>query len=113
MVNSPWLRGMKGYSKVLEPEVPLLSVFTLVFTSYTSKSGGKLILGASSRAILPFPDTVTSSEAASCVFRESLLRRACTLNSPTPPPKLSGAPAGRADTCSVEAFVDTRCRVVT
>ena len=104
-MNSPGLRGMNGYSKVLEPLVPLLSAWTVVFTSYTSKSGGKVTLGASTRDTFPLPVTVTISEAASCVFKESLLRRAEMAKSPTPPPKEAGAPAGRAETCRGAAGV--------
>ena len=104
---------MNGYSKVLEPLVPLLSVADVAFTSYTSKSGGKSSFGASTRETLPLPVTVTTSEAASCVFRTSLLSFALTEYSPTAPEKPAGAPPGRADTLTVIAGVDTRCRCVT
>ena len=62
--------------------------------------------------MLPLPETVTSSEAASCVLRESLLRRAVTVYSPTPPLKEAGAPAGSWDTRTETAGVVTRLRMV-
>ena len=97
---------MKGYSKVLVPP------FSVDFTSYTSKSGGKATLGASKRAILPLPEMVTMSDAASWVLRESRVSDAFMENLPTPPPNEAGAPAGRAFTLIVRAEVRTLLRMV-
>ena len=106
MVNSPWLRGMKGYSNCLPPAT------SLVLTSYTSKSGGKETFGASRSVVLPLPVTVIRSEAASWVSRESRVSEAFILNEPTPPPNEAGAPAGSALTCRVTGCVVTRLRMV-
>ena len=103
---------MKGYSKVLLPCVPPAVTFSVTLVSYTSKSGGKAILGASSRDTLPRPDTVTSSEAASWALSESLLRRALRVKFPTPPPKPAGAPPGRPDTRTLYDVDVTRLRRV-
>ena len=76
ITNSPALRGMNGYSKVLLPEVPALSVFCAAFTSYMSKSGGNCTFGASRSVTFPLPETVTRRDAASWVFSVSLLSEA-------------------------------------
>ena len=107
MTNSPALRGMNGYSKVLLPEVPALSVFWVALISYMSKSGGNCTLGASSRVTFPLPETVTSSDAASWVLSESLLRDAEMLYEPTPPVNEAGAPEGSGETLTVTGAVFT------
>ena len=109
MVKSPALRGMNGNSNDLLPEVPplLLSVFSVVFVSYTSKSGGKLTLGSSRRETFPLPETVMTREPASWVLSSSEDRRADIPKLPTPPPNEAGWPAGRAFTLTLRAEVDT------
>ena len=105
---------MKGYSKDLLPEVPplLLSVFSVVFVSYTSKSGGKLTFGSSRRATFPRPETVMIREAASWVLRLSVVRRADIPKFPTPPPNEAGCPAGSGFTLTLTAGVVTLLRMV-
>ena len=98
MVKSPALRGMNGYSKVLEPWA------SVVFTSYASKSGGNCTLGASSRFTLPLPEMVTLSEAASCALTSFVESSVFIVKVPTPPPKDAGAPAGRGETFTVYAL---------
>ena len=114
MVNSPALRGMNGYSKVLLPEVPpvLLSVFSETFVSYTSKSGGKLTFGSSSRATLPRPETVRMRDAASCVLSSSDVKRADIPKLPTPPPNEAGCPAGSGLTLTLSEGVVILLRMV-
>ena len=103
---------MNGYSKVFDPLVPLAEVLSVLLRSYTSKSGGKFTLGASSIERLPLPEIVTISEAASFDLMPSLLILAVILKSPTPPANEAGAPAGKSRTLTCRVGVLTRLRMV-
>ena len=62
--------------------------------SYTSKSSGNLISGLEINFRLPVPDITNLIVIASLVFSSLLLIDEEILNSPTPPEKSAGLPAG-------------------
>ena len=64
-----------------------------------------MTFGASSRATLPVPVTLSFREAASCTLSESLDSDTLILNLPTAPVKDAGAPSGSLDTCMVNGSV--------
>jgi len=94
---------MARYSITLLPESPSWVKRTLlsIFGSYTSKSSGNFISGLAINFKLPVPEITSFTVIASFVFTSLELIEEVMLNSPTPPEKLAGLPAGNGVTLIV------------